>query len=100
MKNYIANKVIGVDSATGLDIELRTKEFSVNAETRKITVRVDKVLVSPTGVEMKRLESMYYERFDSETKEKYSQLESSSLGLGIAQILTIDLDMYPDLTQN
>jgi hypothetical protein len=43
---------------------------------------------------------MYYERFDSETKEKYSQLESSSLGLGIAQILTIDLDMYPDLTQN
>jgi hypothetical protein len=100
MKNYIANKVIGVDSTTGLTIELRTKEFSVNAETRKITVRVDKVLVSPTGVEMKRIESMYYERFDSETNEKYSQLESSPIGLGIAQILTIDLDMYPDLTQN
>jgi hypothetical protein len=100
MKNYIANKVIGVDSNTGLTIELRTKEFSVNAETRKITVRVDKVLVSPTGVEMKRIESMYYERFDSETNEKYSQLESSTLGLGIAQVLTLDLDMYPDLNQN
>jgi len=100
MKNYIANKVIGVDSSTGLDIELRTKEFSVNAETRKITVRVDKVLVSPTGVEMKRLESMYYERYDSETNEKYSQLEASPIGLGIEQILKSDLDMYPDLTQN
>ncbi len=99
MKNYITNKVIGVDSATGLGVELRTKEFSVNAESRVITVKIDKVLVSPTGVEMKHIESMYYERFDSETNEKYSQLEASSLGLGIEQILKSDLDMYPDLNQ-
>lgn len=100
MKNYIANKVIGVDSETGLNIELRTKSFATDAETRKITVRVDKVLVSPTGVEMKLIESMYYERFDTEVNPKYSQLEASPLGLGIAQILLLDLAMYPDLTQN
>jgi hypothetical protein len=100
MKNYIANKVIGTDSETGLDIELRTKNFSVDADTRIITVRVDKVLVSPTGVQMKLIESMYYERYDSATNEKYSQLEASSLGLGISQILSLDLAIYPDLTQN
>ena len=100
MKNYITNKVIGVDESTGLSIELRTKEFSVNAETRIITVRVDKVLVSPTGMEMKRLESLYYDRKDLEGNEKYSALENSPLGLGIAQILLIDLAVYPNLQQN
>jgi hypothetical protein len=100
MKNYISNKVIGVDETTGLSVELRTKEFSVNAETRVITVKVDKVLVSPTGIEMKRLESMYYQRLDTETSTKYSQLEASPIGLGIEQILGADLNMYPDLIQN
>ena len=100
MKNYITNKVIGVDESTGLSIELRTKEFGVNAETRLINVRVDKVLVSPTGVEMKRLETLYYDRRDLEGSEKYSQLEASQLGLGIAQLLLVDLNVYPDLQQN
>jgi hypothetical protein len=63
MVNYITNKAIGVDESTGLSIELRVKELNIDASNRKITIRVDKCLVSPTGIEMKLVESFYYTRF-------------------------------------
>jgi hypothetical protein len=60
--NFITNHQLGIDEVTGLDIELRVREVFINACEQKITIKIDKVLVSPTGVEMKNIESMYYER--------------------------------------
>ena len=99
MKNYIANKVFGLDEATGLEIELRVKELLIEASNRKITIKIDKVLVSPTGLELKVIESLYYDRFDGDVNKKYEQLELSSIGLGILDMLLLDLDVYPNLTQ-
>ncbi len=100
MKNYISNLVVGVDDETGLSIELRVKELNIDAQIRKVTVKIDKSLVSPTGVEMKIIETVYYDRFDDEINKKYTQLEESAIGLAIKQILEIDLGLYPNLTQN
>ena len=99
MKKYISNLIIGTDEETGLSVELRVKELNIDANIRKIIVKVDKVLVSPTGVEMKLIESSYYERYDGEVNKKYEQLEMSALGLGIRQMLYNDLLSYPNLTQ-
>ena len=99
MKNYISNLVIGVDEETGLSVELRVKELNIDANIRKIIVKVEKVLVSPTGIEMKLIETLYYERYDGEFNKKYEQLELSGLGLGIKQMLDDDLLLYPNLTQ-
>lgn len=84
--NYITNYVLGLDEVTGLNIELRARELFINANEQKITIKIDKVLVSPTGVEMRNLESMYYDRFNSEANKKYDQLDASAIGLGIKQI--------------
>ena len=99
MKNYISNKNIGVDSETGLPLELRVKNLNIDAEKRVITIQVDKCLVSPTGVELKVTEVLYYTRYDIESNKKYTTLEESSLGLGIVQMLNLDLDIYPNLQQ-
>lgn len=98
--NYITNKIIGVDESTGLNIELRVKELLIDAEIKKITIKIEKYLVSPTGIEMKLLESFYYERFNQEpNKMKYDQLDTSPLGQGIKQMLQLDLEFYPNLLQ-
>ena len=99
MKNYITNLSIGIDDETGLSIELRVKDLTINAEIRKITVKIDKVLVSPTGIELKVIESLYYDRYDGEINKKYTQLEESPIGIGIKQMLNLDLPQYPNLTQ-
>jgi hypothetical protein len=99
MTNYIANRSIGVDEETGLSIELRVKELTINADIRLITVKVIKCLVSPSGVEMKIIETLYYNRADKENNMKYSMLESSPIGQGIRQMLLTDLAEYPNLTQ-
>lgn len=99
MKKYISNLVVGVDEETGLSIELRVKELNIDANIRKITVKVEELLVSPTGVEMKLIETLYYERYDGEVNKKFQQLELSGLGLGIKQMLDNDLLSYPNLTQ-
>ena len=100
MGNYIANKNIGIDESTGLAIELRVKNLNIDAEKRTITIQVDKCLVSPTGKQMTVIEALYYTRYDGEVNKKYSLLEESNLGLGIKQMLNLDLDIYPDLQQN
>ena len=99
MKNYITNLSIGVDEVTGLSIELRVKELNINSETKTIIIKIDKVLVSPTGVELRIIESLYYDRYDSEINKKYTQLEESPIGIGIKQMLNLDLPQYPNLTQ-
>jgi hypothetical protein len=96
---YITNHSLGVDEITGLEIELRVREVFINAQEQKITIKIDKVLVSPTGVEMKNIESLYYDRFNSENNKKYDQLDASPLGLGIKQMLNNDLLSYPNLLQ-
>lgn len=98
--NYITNKIIGVDENSGLNIELRVKELNINAEIKKITIKVQKFLVSPTGLEMKLIETLYYERYNVEPNNmKYDQLDESPIGQGIKQILNLDLDNYPNLLQ-
>lgn len=98
--NYITKKEIGVDIDSGLSIELRAKELNIDATNRKITIKIDKCLVSPTGLEMKVLESIYYDRFDSNENKKYTALEESSIGVNIKELLNLDLDLYPNLQQN
>ena len=99
--NYITNKIIGVDDITGLNIELRVKEVLIDAHKQKIIIKVEKYLVSPTGVEMKLIESLYYERYNDliNNNMKYDQLDASPIGQGIKQILLLDLNNYPNLLQ-
>jgi hypothetical protein len=99
--NYITNKIIGVDDITDLNIELRVKEVLIDAHKQKITIKVEKYLVSPTGVEMKLIESLYYERYNDSINNnmKYDQLDASPIGQGIKQILLLDLNNYPNLLQ-
>lgn len=97
--NYITNKMIGVDELTGLNIELRVKELTINAAIKRIAVKIEKCLVSPTGVEMKLVETLYYDRYNEEGNMKYDQLDGSQLGQGIKHILNLDLDNYPNLLQ-
>ena len=96
---YITKHSLGLDELTGLEIELRVREIFINAQEQKVTIKVDKVLVSPTGIEMKNIESLYYERFNSENNRKYDQLDESPLGQGIKQMLNADLLNYPNLLQ-
>ena len=100
MSNFYITKLnIGVDSETGLDIELRVKSLIIDASIKKITIRIDKCLVSPTGVELKITETLYYDRYNSEFSNKYDALDSSPIGLAIKQILDLDLLQYPNLNQ-
>lgn len=98
--NYITKKEIGIDVDSGLSIELRAKELNIDAGNRKITIKIDKCLVSPTGLEMKVIETLYYDRFDTEINKKYTALEESNIGIGIKELLNLDLDLYPNLQQN
>lgn len=99
MKNYIVNKNIGIDEITGLAIELRVKLLTINPVDKKIIVRIDKCLVSPTGVEFTILETKYLERYNSELNKKYDLLDLSPIGQGIKQVLLIELSNYPDIEQ-
>jgi hypothetical protein len=96
-----------VDSAEKLPVEVinktgatLTKGTIVYLKTTSSSTNYPEALkanASSSATSDKTLGAVYADILDN---AKYSQLESSSLGLGIAQILTIDLDMYPDLTQN
>jgi hypothetical protein len=99
MNKYITNLNIGIDENTGLDVELRVKSLTIDSELQKITIKIDKSLVSPTGVELKVIESQYYDRYNSETNLRYDGLALSPIGQGIKTMLNIDLLEYPNLTQ-
>ena len=99
MKGYIQNLNIGVDEVTGLDIELRVKSINIDSEIEVITIKVDKCLVSPTGIQMSILETKYYTRYNSIENKKYDMLDLSPVGLGIKHILSLDLALYPNLDQ-
>jgi len=96
---YSAKKNIGIDSKTGLDIELRATDILIEPKKNSITVTVERCLVSPTGVIMEVVETIYFTRTNKEGNLKFDMLQSSPIGLGIAQMLGLDLDTYPDLTQ-
>jgi hypothetical protein len=96
MNNYITSRVIGLDPVTGLNIEARVKEVFINAESRNIRVKVDECLVSPTGKEMKIVQTFYYDRYDTESLPRYSYLEASPIGQGIVQVLNQDLLTHPN----
>ena len=100
MNKYIANLNIGIDEETGLDTELRIKSLMIDAENKRVTIKIDKCLVSPTGVELKVLDCQYYDRYNSETNKRYDALALSPIGQGIKQMLNTDLIDYPNLTQN
>lgn len=99
MNKYIANLNIGIDENTGLDIELRVKSLIIDSESQKVTIKIDKCLVSPTGVELRVMEAQYYDRYNSESNKRYDALALSPIGQGIKQMLGIDLLEYPNLTQ-
>ncbi len=99
MKKYIAKKSLGIDELTGLERQLRATDVFINAETELITVILKEVLVSPTDVVMKELLVTQFTRFNSSENKRFDQLEASPIGLGIEQMLLIDLENYPDIQQ-
>lgn len=99
MSRYIAKMSVGIDGDTGLELELRVKSLIIDAEIQKITIKMDKCLVSPTGVELRVIETQYYDRYNSPSNLRYDALASSPIGQGIKQMLGIDLNDYPNLTQ-
>lgn len=99
MKPYLAKKIIGIDSETGLNIELRATDVLIEPKKPLITVTVEECLVSPTGIVMKILTTRYYTRNDKEGNEKFSNLQNSQIGVAIENMLLLDLDKYPNLDQ-
>jgi hypothetical protein len=95
----IPKKHIGHDPQTGLDIELHVKNVAIDFETERIYVTVEKVLISPTGVEMRLLETISYERFNSILNKKFDALRDSVVGQQIIVLLQSDLDLYPNMNQ-
>lgn len=67
--------------------------------TKKIIAKIDKCLVSPTGVEFTILETKYLERYNSELSQKYDLLDLSPIGQGIKQMLLAELTNYPVIEQ-
>jgi len=96
---YSAKKVLGVDEKTGLSIELRATDILIEPKKQMITVTVEKCLVSPTGIVMEVVETIYFNRINKEGNMKFDALQNSPVGLGITQMLGLDLENYPDLTQ-
>lgn len=97
---YSAKKVLGVDEKTGLSIELRATDILIEPKKQMITVTVEKCLVSPTGVVMEVVETIYFTRTNKGGNLKFDALQSSPIGSGITQMLGVDLDNYPNLTQD
>jgi len=93
---YSAKKYIGLDEETGLSIELRATDILIEPKKKLITVTVEKCLVSPTGVVMGVLETIYFNRTNSDNNMKFDSLQNSAIGQGISQMLLIDLDNYPN----
>jgi|JI10StandDraft_1071094.scaffolds.fasta_scaffold140435_2 hypothetical protein len=96
---YSAKKVIGVDDKTGLSIELRATDILIEPKKQMITVSVEKCLVSPTGIVMEVVEKIYFTRTNKEGNMKFDTLQNSAIGVGITQMLGLDLEAYPDLEQ-
>lgn len=96
---YSAKKNIGIDPETGLDIELRATDILIEPSKELITVKVEKCLVSPTGVVMKVIENLYFTRTNIPGNMKFDSLQGSPIGLGISQMLMLDLNAYPNLNQ-
>jgi hypothetical protein len=96
---YSAKKVLGVDDKTGLSIELRATDIFIEPKKQMITVSVEKCLVSPTGIVMEVVEKTYFTRTNKEGNMKFDSLQNSNIGVGITQMLNMDLEAYPDLEQ-
>ena len=97
--NFIAKKVIELDVETGLDKEIRIVSITIDALVKTISITYCIVLVSPTGVAMKTLEENTVTRTNLECNPKWDQLEASSIGQGIKQMLQPDLNAYPNMLQ-
>lgn len=97
---YSAKKVLGIDERTGLSIELRATDILIEPKKQLITVTVEKCLVSPTGIVMEIVETVYFTRTNKEANMKFDLLQNSPVGTGISQMLAIDLENYPNLTQD
>lgn len=97
---YSAKKVLGFDEKTGLSIELRATDILIEPKKEMITVTVEKCLVSPTGIVMEIVDKIYFTRINKEGNMKFDTLQNSGIGTGIAQMLLLDLENYPDLNQD
>ena len=80
---YSAKKSIGTDEKTGLSIELRDTDILIEPKKEMITVTVEKCLVSPTGVVMQVLDTVYFTRTNKVNNMKFDALQNSPIGLGI-----------------
>lgn len=96
---YITKINLEIDEVTGLQKELRIVNFTVDAEIKIITVTYVIVLVSPTGVVMVELERNQFTRYNGVVKNRYNDLQNSPIGIGIIQMLDMDLATYPDFKQ-
>lgn len=96
---YSAKKNLGFDELTGLSVELRATDILIEPKKNLITVTVEKCLVSPTGIVMEVVETMYFTRTNKDGNMKFDALQNSPLGVGISQMLNLDLENYPNLTQ-
>lgn len=96
---YSAKKVLGIDDKTGLSIELRATDILIEPKKQMITVTVEKCLVSPTGIVVSVIDTIYFNRTNKEGNEKFDTLQKSPIGVGITQMLGLDLDNYPNLEQ-
>ena len=93
----IISKLLEVDTETGLDKKVVITTILIDGVNKSIKVAYNVSLVSPTGVEMKVVSTGSFERNNTGEVAKYDQLESSAIGIGIKQILQMDLNAYPDL---
>lgn len=96
---YLANKVIQVDEATGLNLELRFVGLHIDAEQSTIKIKWVVSLVSPTGFELRRANEGEFIRHNTETRQRYEELKQSEVGQGIIALLQAELANYPNFEQ-
>ena len=91
---YIGKVAFGIDSKTGLTIEVRCVEICIRSKRKRIELVFDKVLVSPTGIAMFVESSHEFLRFDDVPNNllRYTQQQESIIGLAMrSAIETLDL---------
>jgi hypothetical protein len=84
----IITKEIGTDEESGLPIHKQITSFFVDGDKKEITICYKKVVVTPTGLICKELENGSLTR----DKVKYDQLDIHPIGMGVKQMLMLDLD--------
>ena len=103
---------LGIDAETGLEKQLQIWGIDINGKTEEVIVSYDVVLLSPTGVTVKVIESNNYRRYDkqavidangielSAANLKFTYLKNSAVGQGILYMISLDVANYPNLEQN